>query len=301
MTSTTVVFLLLLVCVTAFNPNDEHAQGRIVGGHSASYKYRRGVGLVFLYRNGIAYKHCTASILSYKYLLTAAHCLLGYTHERLGVLPTAYNVGPEYTVTLSQKAHFIKNAYIHKSYKTKTVYGDRRFDIAMVELEKPLAPGSFTPVRIVSPPRNTTRVKALGYGATGEYRPTSRVLQEAPVVVRPFDWCMKHEQHMEKNHVVAEKQHFCATSIRYPQGRTDTCYGDSGGPLFYVYSNSNKLHQLGVTSFSFSECAAPGSTPWYIKVVHFKQGIYNLVTKNRYRGMWIRYRVGRHRKRLHRK
>lgn len=292
-----IMFVILGVSVRGNNeqPLFNDAHGRIVGGRSASYKYRRGVALIFLYRNQVAFKHCTASILSDRFLLTAAHCLTGFMHERLGVLPTAFHVGKAFTVTIPENAHYIKKAYIHKFYKTKTVTGDRRFDIALVELEAPLPHGTFTRVRIVPPPKRASRVMALGYGAIGEHRRTSRVLQEAPVVARPFNWCIAHEQFSDKYEVVSQEHHFCATSVQYPLGRTDTCYGDSGGPLLLIFANSDKLHQVGITSFSFSECAAPGSTPWYIKAVYFKQAILKLVTKGRYRGTWLRYRVGLHR------
>lgn len=47
------------------------------------------------------------------------------------------------------------------------------------------------------------------------------------------------------------------TSIRYPKGITDTCYGDSGGPLFEIDEEDAGEDDV-ITSFSFGKCAQPG-------------------------------------------
>jgi secreted trypsin-like serine protease len=56
-------------------------------------------------------------------------------------------------------------------------------------------------------------------------------------------------------------------------GRTgkDTCQGDSGGPLFTAVPGSNRIVQIGVTSWGIG-CAAPGFPGVYAQLSNEEAG-----------------------------
>jgi len=175
---------------------------------------------MFTIKGDVAYKHCTSSILSDRFILTAAHCLHNTGNTRLGVLPAAYDVGPGHSLSIGESSRFVKNVFVHKKYFDSNG-GNRQFDLAILELDRPILNGTYTPVILADTPVNTTRVHAVGYGTTGEFRPTASILQEAVVVARSFKWCVDHEKNRFEIHDLSKRTQFCATSIRYPEGRTE--------------------------------------------------------------------------------
>lgn len=280
-------------------------RGRVVGGRKSSMRYRRSVLLLFRRDDsgggggdGLARKHCTATVLGPRHALTAAHCVVGFHRARLGVVPGTYDVGEGSKLPLQElglRAIRVKKAYVHASYGDFT-QADRRYDIAVLVLARrlPHERGAglqavkLGDVRARSTPR---RVIAAGFGAAGELKKEVGVLNTGVVVARSFQWCIKHEKMKSKRSELSKRTQFCATSVRYPKGITDTCYGDSGGPLFEIDEDAGEaevLTQIGVTSFSFGKCAQPGSTPWYIRISAFRDVFIRLIRHGRYNGTFIK-------------
>jgi len=94
------------------------------------------------------------------------------------------------------------------------------------------------------------------------------------IVYRNFDWCIENESYPGSD--ISSASQICAVSLRWPSGNTDTCYGDSGGPL-YKKDTGDKLQQFAITSFSYSGCAAYEGITWYVKVSWFKEGITKII------------------------
>ncbi len=280
-------------------PKTRHGNNRIVGGSFASEKFLKGTALVMLYDQDFdSYLYvenctlhfdsfliflltylipsgtCTGSILGNKWILSAAHCFMDYDGlpwgngwAKFGVIPATKWATVEDAV---ESGIFIKNMYIHNKFSGF----DFRYDIALLELEKEIRPTKFTKVEFTTPPADKVKIKAVGYGALNDAGVSARRCRMVDVVYRSFDWCFEKEPYPSEYY--SPNHQICAVSTGWPSGNTDTCYGDSGGPL-YKKGTENKLYQIGITSFSNSGCAAYGGIPWYVKTIGFRENIMNIM------------------------
>ena len=170
---------------------------------------------------------------------------------------------------------WVKNVFLHKKYVNGR---DRAFDIALVQLQKSIPSNKFKKVKLTKPPKDKTEVKAVGYGAVnGAGKPSMRV-RMVDVVLRNYKWCQKNYPFMSS--LSSKRRSFCATSLDWPVGKTGTCYGDRGGPLFEKRQDG-QLHQFGVNSFSPFGCAAYEGLTWFIKPNKFESEIRKLMQKGK--------------------
>lgn len=275
------VTLIFVLCIfttalsqTAWKlPQDEKDMPRIVGGVPASPKYRKGTVLIMYEEDGDYFGWCTGSIIGRGWVLSAAHCfeaddgsIFGDGSRRWGVIPSTKWA----TAREGESAGiFASQIWIHKKYQG----GDMRYDVAVFELESDIPNSRYKKVTISKPPRDNTKVKAVGYGALNEDGEQARRCMMVNVVYRKFNWCLRNE---ESDGAYSKSQQICAVSIDFPEGKTDTCYGDSGGPLYKI-RRDNKLFQIGITSFSNSGCAEPFGIPWYVRAQKYKRAIKKLM------------------------
>ena len=165
---------------------------------------------------------------------------------------------------------FVKKIYVHKSFNGFNF----EHDIALLELEKEIPNKTYTKVELVAPPSDNVRVKAVGYGAINDAGTSARRCRMVDVVYRDFDWCIKNEPYPGDD--FSPLHQLCAVSVGWPSGNTDTCYGDSGGPLYQI-GTGDDLHQVGITSFSNSGCATFSGIPWYIRTVSYRKDIVSII------------------------
>ncbi|KAH8347955.1 hypothetical protein KR084_002498, partial [Drosophila pseudotakahashii] len=101
-----------------------------------------------------------------------------------------------------------------------------------------------------------------GWGKTNNY-PTSRILQTAHINLLNITDCMDFYQSQN------DGTQICAGS-----DNSDTCHGDSGGPLSatLAYGNTTRVFQFGIISYGSPTCDAPSV---YTNVSHYMQWIVN--------------------------
>lgn len=122
-----------------------------------------------------------------------------------------------------------------------------------------------------------TRVKVVGYGHTTSNGAISNSLKMGTMVYRKFDWCYSEEQYLiTKGPDYNESKLLCTVSTNWPNTETDTCSGDSGGPIF-KRSNDSNLYQFALTSFATSKCGTQSSIAWNVRVIYFKREINRLM------------------------
>ena len=180
----------------------------IVGGREArphAYPWQ-----VSLRRFFDCYHFCGGSLVSEKWVVTAAHCLTaGQTvFVALGEHTVCENI---YTNTIQSS-----RVILHPNFNLRTMDSD----IAMVELERGVVySDKILPVCL--PWRSSRDFVVTGWGTTSENGNIATKLQEIEVPI--IENCEIYYSSITENMLCAG----------YLSGGKNTCQGDSGGPLMY--------------------------------------------------------------------
>ncbi|ODM90953.1 Serine protease easter [Orchesella cincta] len=242
--------------------------------------------------------YCSATIVNQFYLLTAAHCI--FTNQNSSHTLAFVQVGITDVNERCQKnnqrecihdrRYEVKETIVHPKY----VYGsrDRSHDIALIRTTKAMDFNSryirpvclpFTRIYKISPsgflhskgerrftPTVGTGIVA-GWGResnSGSLKGSSS-LKKAVLPVLSRGEC----QHRYAGQVKISDKQICAGGER----GTDTCVGDSGGPLLMPFSPENegqqqfagKMFQTGIISFGPALCGTTGKPTVYTKLVSY--------------------------------
>ncbi|XP_029428652.1 suppressor of tumorigenicity 14 protein isoform X2 [Rhinatrema bivittatum] len=244
-------------------------KGRIVGGVNAYVgEWPWQVSL----HTSIDGKHiCGASVVSNKWLVSAAHCFQNAAGAR-------YSDPSKWTAYLGLHDQNSLNSKNVVAVKIKRIIAHRDFndysydyDIAVLELENAIQfSNTIQPICLPDATHNFPVGKSLwvtGWGATKEGGPGAAVLQKAEIRIINQTECNKILSGAVTPRMI------CAG---YLSGGIDACQGDSGGPLSSVEAN-NRLYLTGVVSWG-EGCARRD-----------KPGLYTLVTTLR---KWITDQTG---------
>ncbi|MEH0862105.1 S1 family peptidase [Halobacteriovorax sp. DPLXC-1] len=234
----------------------------IVGGELVGAKDYESV--VALVRRGKAF--CTGVALSQNHILTAAHCLESKKAHTIKVYTGA---GKDLSNTRDYKLnaqYSVKKAFIHPSVKFQFPGGPienladvRTVDLAILELWNPLRIPRYyslltNPVDVYNYLRPGNLTTAVGYGYTGE------------LGFLPYE-----EIHDDVSYGQKRKAQIpvYGTSFNYLDMRnkeTDTCYVDSGGPIFVDVNGKRKI--AAIVSASLGFCAEGKYATLYALTYH---------------------------------
>ncbi|XP_047375562.1 prothrombin isoform X2 [Sciurus carolinensis] len=263
---------------------ESYIDGRIVEGWDAE------IGIapwqVMIFRKSPQELLCGASLISDRWVLTAAHCLLyppwdkNFTENDL-LVRIGKHSRTRYERNI-EKISMLEKIHIHPRYNWRENL-DR--DIALLKLKKPIAFSDH--IHPVCLPDKQTAVSLLQAGYKGrvtgwgnlketwttsvnEVQPSVLQVVNVPIVERPV--CKASTR------IRITDNMFCAGYKPGEGKRGDACEGDSGGPFVMKSPFNERWYQMGIVSWG-EGCDRNGKYGFYTHVFRLKKWIQKIIDR----------------------
>jgi len=236
--------------------NEESANSftRIINGFTASKPYKH---FVFLLEDDKP-SGCGGVLIHKRYVLTAAHCVQNNSVNKVYI--NAYAPWETDNGGYPFQMKGVSNTYIHRDYNERTISND----FAVLKLVSRVD-NVFIPVKLPRAGRTYAsgeRFTVMGFGKVSDDILHAETLQVATVNYVPNDLCPLSQ-------VKGQDSMLCALG-----NKTDSCNGDSGGPLISETNGCTEL--VGLVSWGIG-CAVEGVPGVYSRVQSGLPWIYETI------------------------
>lgn len=262
---------------------------RIVGGVPAQKGAHPHIAMLSYVGFGGYGQFCDGSIIHKRFILTAAHCFVGWD-ESASTYEVLLGAHSKMTTEVNQETYLLESIECHKEYKV--TQRQILYDICILKTKKDIEFNeSVWPICLPDqlPPPNSEELAGMkcvvaGWGDT-RFTGDDRVLNQVDVPVLTPTMCQ--DWYNDNNILVDFDQHVCAG---YEEGGRDACQGDSGGPFVcdrtdlnvtkhHMAMNKNKKVLTGIVSFGVG-CAQAKNPGVYTNINHFLPWIFDEINKH---------------------
>jgi len=245
---------------SSFQPSSEICgvdgpQETIFGGQEAEGRFPFMVALI---NRGTGSSFCGGVMVTRKHVLTAAHCFDHKEWRNVDVRIGQYDLQEDEDPDTEAN---IRNVKIHEQYEPSGKKGRVTpiNDIAIVSLDKVITSRKVTTICLPSTTRDVTKLDdkpiAAGWGLT---RRTRRGKSETKLRYAKLEVYGKNECQRKYSEFLRDGFEINDNMVCAGNDITDTCRGDSGGPLMYLSSWTNYRWEIyGIVSFGPTICANP--------------------------------------------
>ncbi|XP_075044287.1 prothrombin [Mixophyes fleayi] len=256
---------------------ESYIQGRVVNGEEA--QQGSAPWQVMLFKKSPQELLCGASLISDRWVLTAAHCIFYPPWDKnFTVDDLLVRIGKHYRTKYERTTERIlqlERIIVHSKYNWKENL-DR--DIALLQLKKPLTFTNYIHPVCLPTMEIAQRLqlsghkgRVTGWGNLKEAwttggPPLPQVLQQINLPLVEQDTCKASTK------IKVTENMFCAGYSPDEGMRGDACEGDSGGPFVMKDPSTNRWFQIGIVSWG-EGCDRDGKYGFYANVRRLRKWI----------------------------
>lgn len=178
---------------------------------------------------------CTASAISKRILLTAAHCVDGWGPEQVNAV---LSLNPFKNGSLVESDWVkVEKIIVHEKYNKAATMNEDKNDFALIKLTEELPPERVSKLASHDQTQAEMEIISIGFGRTDAIKHESSQAKESML-----------------NYVVKQIKNFSAKKqdLEIEQlDKTGICSGDSGSPGFIYDSKQKEFFILGVASYVY--------------------------------------------------